>query len=291
MKIFNIKAEIPPESDLKPFWVLENVSEVNVQNIASRSSSLRYAVELWASGKSYDEFHANLKEYAKQMEENYKINPFKFQVEMYNKKIQQKEKIERIETMNYLPLHGKIDIHNPLNTFIYFEFYGIDPRNVYEVPEIFVGKKLFDGQRDLINQISLKKRKFIGNTSMDPQLSMLMANQGLCQENEIMFDPFCGTGSMLVSAALFGSYVIGSDIDYQMLHAKTKPSRIQQKVREKDESIKANLQQYKLEHLYLDVFVGDFCNCPLSDSLTFDSIITDPPYGNKYFILLILNYN
>lgn len=110
---------------------------------------------------------------------------------------------------------------------------------------------------------------------MDPQLSILMANQGLCKPNDLMFDPFCGTGSMLIAGALFGSYVIGMDIDYLTLHAKTKPSRALQKVRAADESIRANMKQYNLQHLYLDVFVGDFANYPLKENLTFDSIICD----------------
>lgn len=38
------------------------------------------------------------------------------------------------------------------------------------------------------------------------------------------------SGSLLIPAAYFGAYVIGSDIDYLMLHAKTRPSRITQKV-------------------------------------------------------------
>jgi tRNA (guanine10-N2)-methyltransferase len=91
-------------------------------------------------------------------------------------------------------------------------------------------------------------------------------------------ETLCRTGSILVSAAKFGSYVMGSDIDWLMLHGKSKPSRVKQKVREIDESIKANLVQYNLEHLYLDIFVGDFANCPLSDSIQFDSIITDREY-------------
>ena len=110
---------------------------------------------------------------------------------------------------------------------------------------------------------------------MDPQLSILMANQGLCNPNDLMFDPFCGTGSMLIAGALFGSYVIGMDIDYLTLHAKTKPSRALQKVRAADESIRANMEQYNLQNLYLDVFVGDFANYPLKENLKFDSIICD----------------
>lgn len=81
-----------------------------------------------------------------------------------------------------------------------------------------------------------------------------------------------------MTAAKFGSYVMGSDIDYLMLHGKTKSTRAKKLVRDKDESIRANLVQYNLQHLYVDIFVGDFANCPLSDSIRFDSIITDREY-------------
>lgn len=78
--------------------------------------------------------------------------------------------------------------------------------------------------------MSLKTRKFIGNTSMDPQLSLLMANQALVKDGDIVLDPFVGSGSLLVAAAQFGGYVFGTDIDYLMLHGRTRPSRITQKV-------------------------------------------------------------
>lgn len=65
---------------------------------------------------------------------------------------------------------------------------------------------------------------------MDPQLSLLMANQAKIQTGDLVLDPFVGSGSLLVAAAEFGAYVFGSDIDYLMLHGRTKPSRIKQKV-------------------------------------------------------------
>ena len=43
---------------------------------------------------------------------------------------------------------------------------------------IFIYMQVGHGQRHLFKQYSLKTRRFIGNTSMDPQLSFLMANQG-----------------------------------------------------------------------------------------------------------------
>lgn len=65
---------------------------------------------------------------------------------------------------------------------------------------------------------------------MDAQLSLLMANQAQVNDGDLVLDPFVGTGSLLVAAAQFGGCVFGSDIDYLMLHARTRPSRITQKV-------------------------------------------------------------
>lgn len=144
--------------------------------------------------------------------------------------------------------------------------------------------QIADGQREIVKTISLKTRKFIGNTSMDPLLSLLTANQALCDENSFVFDPFCGTGSLMIAAAKFGSYVVGSDIDYLMLHGRSKPTRVRSKVRDEDECVKANFIQYNLQHLYLDVMVGDFSICPLNGNLQFDAIVTDREYCDEHFI-------
>lgn len=66
---------------------------------------------------------------------------------------------------------------------------------------------------------------------MDPQLSLLMANQAKVKAGDLVLDPFVGSGSLLVAAAHFGGYVVGTDIDFLMLHGKSRPSRIKQKVR------------------------------------------------------------
>lgn len=66
---------------------------------------------------------------------------------------------------------------------------------------------------------------------MDPQLSLIMANQAQVQKGDIVLDPFVGTGSLLVAASHFGGYTLGTDIDFLMLHGRTRPSRISQKVR------------------------------------------------------------
>ncbi|CAO1429010.1 unnamed protein product [Diamesa serratosioi] len=283
LKLFQIDLKIPKlENELQPYWIVENVSEEDLTKLASRSMSIRFVMEIWSSSNESATFHDNLIQFSANPELDHFFDAdksFKVIVETYNKHFTQKEKVAKIETMDYLRFKGPVNLKNPVNTFCYFEYYGFNPKHVMDVPLTVFGKWISDGARSMIHSISLKTRKFIGNTSMNPHLSLLMANQGMCDKNHIVFDPFAGTGSMLLSAAKFGSYVIGSDIDFLMLHGKTKPSRISQKVRALDESIVANMQQYQLEHLYLDVFVSDFSNCPVTDAIIFDSIITDPPYG------------
>lgn len=132
---------------------------------------------------------------------------------------------------------------------------------------------------------------------MDPTLSLLMANQALVKDNDLVFDPFVGSGSLLVAAAKFGgivsfhffirnqlnkyrsiqfsAYVFGTDIDYMMLHGKTKPTRVKQKSRADDESILSNLKQYNCDNRYIDVIVSDFSNSIWHTNIQFDSIITD----------------
>lgn len=143
---------------------------------------------------------------------------------------------------------------NPDITLYYIEYYGLDPNSIPIQPyEYFFGRwvssmiilyqryflpidrnmillQIADGQRELIKKLSLKTRKFIGNTSMDPQLSLIMANQAQIKKGDLVFDPFVGTGSLLIAASQFEGYTFGTDIDFLMLHGRTRPTRISQKV-------------------------------------------------------------
>lgn len=57
--------------------------------------------------------------------------------------------------------------------------------------------QIADGQRELIRSHSVKNRHFIGNTSMDAGLSLIMANHAKVKKNDLVFDPFVGTGKYL----------------------------------------------------------------------------------------------
>lgn len=93
----------------------------------------------------------------------------------------------------------------------------------------------------MMDTFDLKKRAYIGTTSMDAEVSLLMANQALAQEGKLCYDPFgedlwllfiwdrlgdrvvyaAGTGSMLLTAAAFGAMSFGSDIDGRQMRGKS----------------------------------------------------------------------
>ncbi|XP_019807385.1 tRNA (guanine(10)-N(2))-methyltransferase homolog isoform X2 [Sagmatias obliquidens] len=234
-----------------PFWILSIPSEDIARNLMKRTVCAKSIFELWGHGKSPEELYSSLRNYP----------------------------VEKM-ALEFLPFEGKVNLKKPQHIFSILEDYGLDPNCIPENPHnIYFGRWIADGQRELIESYSVKKRHFIGNTSMDAGLSFIMANHGKVKENDIVFDPFVGTGGLLIASAHFGAYVYGTDIDYNTVHGLGKASRKNQKWRGPDENIRANLRQYGLEKYYLDVLVSDASKPSWRKGTYFDAIITDPPYG------------
>ncbi|CAL7945845.1 unnamed protein product [Xylocopa violacea] len=282
LSMFDINTYDYPKFKKHPYWIVNLPSESIAHDISSRAVCVRFCIELWANSKEIEDLHNKLKAYPITEIKKYSgpQKSFKVIVETFCKHFSQREKVNKIESFSYLPLEGPVRLNNPDTTLCYIEFYGLNPNDIPEEPyELFFGRWITSGQRDLIQKLSLKTRKFIGNTSMDPQLSLIMANQAQVQKGDIVLDPFVGTGSLLVAASHFGGYTLGTDIDFLMLHGRTRPSRISQKVREKDESIATNMSQYGKRSYYIDVVVSDFSYPLWRSDMCIDAIITDPPYG------------
>ena len=75
-------------------------------------------------------------------------------------------------------------------------------------------------RRGRIEELSLKKRKYLGPTSMDAELSVIMSNIAQVQKNSFCFDPFVGTGSLLLTCTLHGAFCFGTDIDIRVLRGR-----------------------------------------------------------------------
>ena len=94
--------------------------------------------------------------------------------------------------------------------------------------------------------------------TLDPRLARAMVNLTGAMKGEMILDPFCGIGGILIEARLAGLKAIGSDILKPILNRA-----------------KANLQQYKI------------VDCPLhqADARTilkkYDYIVSDLPFGKN----------
>ncbi|XP_047615143.1 tRNA (guanine(10)-N2)-methyltransferase homolog isoform X3 [Phacochoerus africanus] len=204
-----------------PFWILSIPSEDIARNLMKRTVCAKSIFELWGHGKSPEELYSSLKNYPveKMVPFLHSDSTYKIKILTFNKTLTQEEKVKRIDALEFLPFEGKVNLKKPQHIFSILEDYGLDPNCIPENPHnIYFGRWIADGQRELIQSYSVKKRHFIGNTSMDAGLSFIMANHGKVKENDIVFDPFVGTGGLLIASAHFGAYVCGTDIDYNTIH-------------------------------------------------------------------------
>lgn len=114
--------------------------------LVSRSVSIRCVIEHWASAPNYDSFHSILKEYIAVNIENTDFQKtcstsFRITVESFNKRIEHKTKVDKIETIAYLPFKGEVKLKDAENEYFYIEYNGSDPMKLPPQPEqIFFGK-------------------------------------------------------------------------------------------------------------------------------------------------------
>jgi tRNA (guanine10-N2)-dimethyltransferase len=86
-----------------------------------------------------------------------------------------------------------------------------------------------------------------------------MVNLARAKAGELVLDPFCGTGSVLVEAAIIGCRILGCDVQRRMA-----------------EGTRRNLKHFGIEPEGL--VIADSRKLPLSQ---IDHVVTDPPYGKS----------
>uniref|UniRef100_A0A2P2KHB2 Uncharacterized protein MANES_14G165200 n=1 Tax=Rhizophora mucronata TaxID=61149 RepID=A0A2P2KHB2_RHIMU len=135
---------------------------------------------------------------------------------------------------------------------------------------IFFGREVGGADRKLIPTYQLKSRMYLGPTAMDAEMALLMANQALVTQGKLIYDPFVGTGSILVAAAHFGAITMGADIDIRVIRDGRGPNC----------NIWSNFKQYGLP-MPIGLLRADNNLPPWRPGLTevFDAIVCDPPYG------------
>lgn len=143
----------------------------------------------------------------------------------------------------------RVNLQNPQKTFI-----GIltDDKLVFGLKLVDMPPKPFMDRRP-------KKKPFFHPSAMPPKLARCMVNLVKPKPGDLVFDPFCGTGSILIEAALIGCRTLGVDIQRRMVKGSRK-----------------NFAYFGIEPEGL--IVADAKNPPVK---AVDAVVADPPYGRS----------
>ncbi len=112
----------------------------------------------------------------------------------------------------------------------------------YENPNEFMGRKAH-------------LRPGFSPVSLDPRLARACVNLTSIRPGQTLIDPFCGTGGVIIEAAMMGINTTGIDMDALMVH-----------------KCALNLEYFNIE---ADILQGD----ALGIKGKFDHMVTDLPYG------------
>jgi tRNA (guanine10-N2)-dimethyltransferase len=142
-----------------------------------------------------------------------------------------------------------VDLKNPDKTFM-----GVLTSNRF----VF-GLKLAEIPAKPFVERRPRKKPFFHPSAMQAKLARCMVNLAGTRSGDLILDPFCGTGGILIEAAFIGCRVLGLDVQRRMARGTNR-----------------NFVHFRVQPE--GVIVGDARTMPIS---RIDCMVTDPPYGRS----------
>jgi tRNA (guanine10-N2)-dimethyltransferase len=144
---------------------------------------------------------------------------------------------------------AKVNLEKPDKTFF----------GVLTSGKLVFGLKLAEITPKTFSERRPRKKPFFHPSAMPSKLARCMVNLARVKAGELVLDPFCGTGSVMVEAAFVGCRVLGLDVQRRMIVGCRK-----------------NLRHFSVESEGL--VMADSRRLPLT---SIDHVVTDPPYGRS----------
>ncbi|CCI11196.1 unnamed protein product [Albugo candida] len=311
-----------PDPNLSPVLRVHLPTIEAAKFLSERGISIKGVYQVWGAvepidpteSPTYDQLAASIRSSLSSDKLAILENPatsWRMNVESFGKKLSMEEQ-ERIrgELRDSLPFKGPVQMKDSTETFLILEEVDINvknatlekPKRLYFLRQIAGSERNRGrgGARDLIDIHTLKRRAYIGPTSMESEIALLMCNMALVRPNDIVIDPFIGTGSVLIPCAKYGAMCVGSDIDFRVLLGTgvgvsgsippKERTRRQRKLNEskpinangsdqKRVNVVSNFKQYGLP--LPEIIRADNSHSPIWERCIgfFDAVICDPPYG------------
>ena len=163
-----------------------------------------------------------------------------------------------IDTVGYERILGTLILENSEGIKVNLSKPNTLVRVVANGDELFIGIERIRLNKKHFEESKPHKRPFFYPGSMNPKLARCMVNLSRIRQDELLLDPFCGTGGILIEAGLIGCKVVGSDIYWKMQNGTA-----------------INLDYYGIEDYR--TFHLDVRELKMYEKVA--SVVTDPPYG------------
>ncbi len=141
---------------------------------------------------------------------------------------------------------GPVSLRDPVEEY----------RAVVSEDRCYFGRVIHRVDRGAFEARNPMRRPFFHPGVMMPRMARALVNLSLVRPGERVYDPFCGTGGILLEAQEIGVRTIGSDFDPAMIAG------------------------YRQNLPGSDVVLADATAAPICDH-TIDAVVTDLPYGQS----------
>lgn len=210
-----------------PFWYVhlpddgDGLALKNGKIIAENCFLLKALIDPWADAHSLPELKERLAAFDPVEKAKFGAASWKAQPETWGMSLTQDQKVAMLmELAPSLPeFHGPISLKNPEQIYWIVASWPFEFPVAYLRSWIFFGRQVGIGTNrgTILNKYDLSRRRYLGPTTMDTELAFLMCSLAGVRRSSLVFDPFVGTGGLLVPAAHHGARTMGMDIDIRVI--------------------------------------------------------------------------
>ncbi len=170
----------------------------------------------------------------------------------------------RVKKMNDSPIKdSQLELERTIGSYINgtvsLKSPEVEFRAIFSADKCYFGRVIRKIDRGGYAYRNPMRRAFFHPGVMMPIIARALVNLSLVKEGELLFDPFCGTGGVLLEGQLIKSNILGMDMDREMVAGG-----------------RCNLPS-------TDIIIADATAIPLVAN-SVDAVVTDLPYGQSVCI-------
>ncbi|VDL87032.1 unnamed protein product [Schistocephalus solidus] len=211
----------------EPYILVNCQNDEQAHKLIERSVLIKSVYSIWAQASTFEELLNKIDLVPKKLMEPFISGPapIKVNVTSVNKKTSQEDRLDYINRLlgTHKDITAPVSLKSPeYELYLLFDYTrSLTNKKDQKLKRVFYGRLVGESsRRRLMSKFDLSKRTYLGNTTMDVRLAGIIANACLARRGDLVWDPFLGTGGMVLATSVWGAYGAGCDIDYALVHGK-----------------------------------------------------------------------